>query len=263
MSHGAHQQVVTTYVHEGVGVISINRPERLNALTREVFTGLEQAVRAFGDRDDVRAVVLRGEGRAFCAGLDLREGMAAGSGDEKLEDSYTLMRHGTGFISTLRSIAQPVIAVVQGHAVGAGFAFATAADVRIIGPEARFSAPFVEIGMTFGDLGLSWFLPRIVGHGRAAELLYSAGSLDAEEAVRWGLASKVSDDPLAEAMVFATHLAELPPYGVQASKGLLESGASTGLRDHLVTEGRAQVIGTMTRSANEAMDRVLASSGED
>lgn len=253
------RRVVTSEVRDGVGVVSLNRPAYLNALTYDVVAQARNEMRAMGERSDVRAVVLRGEGRAFCAGLDLDAGLGAPEVDDPVEAMNAGMRVGLDLVWVMRSIPQPVIAVVQGYAVGAGFAFAAAADVRFIGAEAKFSAPFLAIGMTVGDLGLSWFLPRIIGQGRAAELFFSAGTIEAQDAVTAGLASQICDDPLADALAYARQIAAFPVYGVQESKRLLNASGSASLRDHLDSEARAQVIGSMTRHAQHAMTDLLAS----
>lgn len=251
-------QLVDTEVRGGVAVISLTRSDRLNALTTATMAQLRDALVAVGEHRDVRAVVLRGEGRAFCAGLDLDTGIADPSVTDPVAAHLEGMRLGLEIVWAMRSIPQPVIAAVHGHAVGAGFAFAAASDVRFVGPTARFSAPFLRLGMTVGDLGLSWFLPRILGQGRAAEVFFSAGALDAEHAVSYGLASHVSEDPLAEAMAYAEQVAAFPPYGVKASKDLLNASATSGLREHLDAEARAQVIGALTEDARDAMAAVLA-----
>lgn len=254
--------LVRSEVRGRVAVVSLTRPDRLNALTSETLAQLRAALTAVGERRDVHAVVLRGEGQAFCAGLDLEVGIADPTVSDPVGRVRAGMRLGLETVWAMRSIPQPVVAVVQGHAVGAGFAFAAAADVRLIGPGARFSAPFLRLGMSVGDLGLSWFLPRIIGHGRAADLFYSAGVLDAEQAVAYGMASHVSDDPMAEAMAYAERLAAFPPYGVQASKDLINASASSSLRDHLDAEARAQVIGALTEDAQLAMSTALVRAKE-
>lgn len=252
------ERAVTTEVRGRIGVISFARPDRLNALSRATTVQLRDALREMGDRSDIGAVVLRGEGRAFCAGLDLEEGIADPRVPDPIEGMAGAMRTGTEVIWLMRTIPQPIIAAVQGWAVGAGFAFTTAADVRFVGAGAKFSAPFLRLGMTVGDLGLSWFLPRLIGHGRAAKVFFEAGVIDAEQAVEWGLATHVSEDPLAEAMEYAEQVAAFPPYGVATSKDLLNASASSSLRDHLDAEARAQVVGGFTERAKEAMDAALA-----
>ncbi|GGM89811.1 enoyl-CoA hydratase/isomerase family protein [Dactylosporangium sucinum] len=245
-------------VRDGVGIVTLARPHRLNAITYTLLVELREALLGLGARDDVRAVVLAGEGRAFCAGLDLEAGLADPALDDPVEAMQAGMEAGAAVTWAIRTIPQPVIAAVQGHAVGAGFAFAVAADVRMVGADARFSAPFLRLGMSVGDFGLSWLLPRIVGHGRAAHLFFSAGALDADQAVAAGLAAGISADPLAAATELASHLADQPPYGVRASKRLLDAGLSSPLHDHLAAEARAQTIGALSTAAQAAMAEALA-----
>ncbi|WP_432841373.1 enoyl-CoA hydratase/isomerase family protein [Dactylosporangium sp. CA-092794] len=256
----AHEtgSTVRVDVRDGVGRVTLARPGRLNAITHRLLVELRDALLGLGDRHDVRAVVLAGEGRAFCVGLDLEAGLADPAIADPVEATQAGMAAGAAVTWAMRTIPQPVVAAVQGHAVGAGFAFAAAADVRVVGPDARFSAPFLRLGMTVGDFGLSWLLPRIIGHGRAAHLFFSAGVLNAEEAVASGLAAGISADPLAAATDLATALAGHPAYGVQASKRLLNAGAGSSLRDHLDAEARAQAIGALTGAARSAMAEALA-----
>lgn len=254
---------VTTEVRDGAGIITLNRPDRLNALTHGVMVRLRQALLAFGGRDDIGAIILRGEGRAFCSGLDLGAGIGDPDESDPAEAFAVGMEAGVSVILAMREVPQPVISVIQGHAVGAGFSFAAASDLRFIGPEARFSAPFLKIGMTVGDLGLSWFLPRIMGAGRASALFYSAGVLDAEQAVDAGLAEHISEDPFAEALDCARRIAGFPRYGVRTSKRLIDAGAQAGLREHLEAEARAQVVAGLSRPAQEAMAELLAATKEN
>lgn len=251
-------ELVRIDVDRGVAVITLARPDQLNALSVALVKQLRRALLEVGERGDVRAVVLAGEGRAFCAGLDLSEGIGDPDIADPVEGSARWMRISADIVWTMRTIPQPVITAVQGWAVGAGFAFAAASDVRFVGPQARFSAPFLKLGMSVGDLGLSWFLPRIVGMGRAGQVLYEAGVIDAKTAVEYGLASRISEDPLAEAVTFAERLASFPTYGVQASKELLNASASAGLREHLDAEARAQAIGGLTEAAQQAFAATLA-----
>ncbi len=249
---------VRSGVHEGVATVTLTRPQRLNAINHQLLIELRDALLEMGGRRDVRAVVLAGEGRAFCAGLDLDAGLADPAVDDPVEAMQAGMQAGAAVTWAMRTIPQPIVAAVQGHAVGAGFAFAAAADVRLVGPDARFSAPFLRLGMTVGDFGLSWLLPRIIGTGRASHLFLSAGVLDAEQAVACGLAAGVSADPLAAATELAAELAGQPVYGVQASKRLLDAGLGSSLRDHLEAEARAQAIGALTGAAQSAMAEAVA-----
>ncbi|WP_220448865.1 enoyl-CoA hydratase/isomerase family protein [Nonomuraea mesophila] len=251
-------EAVRVEIDSGVGVVTLTRPDRLNALTHALLRDLRDAVTGIGARADVGAVVLAGQGRAFCAGLDLAEGLADPSPADPVESMHSGMRAGAAVTAAIRDIPQPVIAAVQGYAVGAGFAFAAAADVRIVSPDAKFSAPFLRLGMTAGDFGLSWLLPRLIGHGRAASLIYAAGRLDAGQALEYGLASAIEADPLAAARQLAAEIAAYPSYGVQATKRLLDSAAESPLAAHLEAEARAQTIGALSDAAREAFATALA-----
>jgi enoyl-CoA hydratase len=244
-------------VSEGVATVSLARPQRLNAITYQLLIELRDALLELGERRDVHAVVLTGQGRSFCAGLDLEAGVSDPAREDPVEAMQSGMDAGAAVTWAIRTIPQPVIAAVRGHAVGAGFAFAAAADVRLISPDARFSAPFLRLGMTVGDFGLSWLLPRIIGQGRASHLFLSAGVLAAEEAVACGLAAGISEDPLAAAGALARQLASQPVYGVQVSKRLLNAGASSSLREHLDSEARAQALGALTSQARREMAKTL------
>jgi enoyl-CoA hydratase len=237
-----------------VAVVTLARPGRLNALTAPLLTALRGELARIGDDAACRAVVLTGEGTSFCSGMDLDTGITDDSYDDPAQASLAGLRAGVAAVVALREIRQPVIAAVRGNAVGAGFSLAAACDLRIVAPDVRFSAPFVKLGVSAGDLGLSWFLPRIVGSGRAAEVFYRAASIDAQTAVTTGLASEVADDPLARAVELASEIAAYPGYGVAATKELLNATWSSSLRDHLASEGRAQVLGLLTDDHRAALD---------
>jgi|SRR6185437_476264 len=227
---------VRSEVRGDVGVISLARPERLNALTAEGMRQLGAELLPMSKCRAVRAIVLRGEGRAFCVGADLESGVGDPTVTDPVESAATGTHAATEAIWAMRTVPQPVIAAINGHAIGAGFALAAAADVRIVGVDATFSAPFVKLGLTVGDLGLSWFLPRIIGHGRASELFFSGGTLEAQEDIAYGLASRISEDPFEGALAYADEVAAFPPDGVQTSKSLINAGATSSLRDHLDAE---------------------------
>ncbi|EGD56502.1 enoyl-CoA hydratase/isomerase family protein [Gordonia neofelifaecis] len=239
---------------DGVGVLTLNRPDRLNAVTASAVKELTARVRELGDDPNCRAVVLTGAGRAFCAGLDLRDGLGVVDADP-VRGAYTGMRQVVDAVIALREIPQPVIAAVRGAAGGAGFALAAASDFRYCSPDARFGAPFVALGVSAGDLGLSWMLPRLIGSGDAAELLYTAGELDADDAMAHGLVQKIADDPLAAARARAAEIAAQPALAVQLTKKLLDASVrGTGYREHLESELRAQVIGLSSADHLTAVD---------
>lgn len=231
---------------DGVGVVMFNRPERLNAVTAQNFADLEAALRRFGADSACGAVVIGGEGRAFCAGMDMG-GPPPPKDVDPVRLAYNGMRNTVATVLALRDISQPVIAAVQGVAVGAGFALATACDIRVCAPDAMFMAPFLKLGVSIGDLGLSWILPRLIGAGAAAEILYTGRTLGAEEARQLGLAQHVVDEPLTKAIELAATIATRPRLGVQMSKELLNASMGAGgLREHLELELRSQVIGLVS-----------------
>lgn len=249
-----------------VNTVTLNRPESLNAVTGPLLLALLSALRSIRDDDGCRAIVLHGAGRAFCAGADLTVGLGP-----DVASMMQTMRTGTEVIQLLRDLPQPVVSAVHGHAVGAGFALAAASDLRVIDPDAVFSAPFVRLGMSAGDLGLSWLLPRQIGATRAAHLFFLGGSLDAEAARELGFASEVHPDPLAAATELAQTIAALPVSGVRETKSLLNASlAGDGFRRHLELEARTQVLlafsGEFEQARARFSDRHTATpsqSGED
>ncbi|MEG9225024.1 enoyl-CoA hydratase/isomerase family protein [Aeromicrobium sp. Sec7.5] len=220
-----------------VTTVTLDRPGTLNAVTHTLVADLRDALTTIGDDPGCRAVVLTGAGRGFCSGMDLRLGLGADR-----DEATLMMRTAVAAIALMRSIPQPVVAAVGGPAVGAGFALASASDLRIAGPEAAFSAPFVRLGMSAGDLSLSWFLPRQIGAARASQLFLTAGSLDATEALELGYVSEVTPDPVARAVELAQQIAEQPVAGVRETKRLLNrSITGDGFEEHLERELQTQV----------------------
>lgn len=241
-------------VEDGVATVSFNRPEKLNAMGADTVPGMLSALGEISRRDDVRAVVLTGEGTSFSTGLDLESDFG---GD--VVGTYTRMRESVAAILLLREMPQPVIAAVRGNAVGGGFAWATACDLRIISEDARFIAPFATIGMSAGDLGLTWMLPRLIGPGAAARVFYTAEPIKADAALRLGLAEQVVEDPRTRALEIAAQIASKPPFGVRHSKELLNASIyGQGFREHLETELRSQVVCSMSEDFVRAKEQFAA-----
>ena len=171
--------------------LTLNRPESLNAMNRALVGELRAFFTGLGQDHDTRLVVLRGAGRAFCAGLDLKEGV---DGDGSVQASLRAQRTISELVIMMRRVPQPIIACVHGAACGGGFALALGADVRIAGESARMNAAFIRIGFSACDIGVSYFLPRMVGASVAAELLLTGNFIDARRAERLGLVSRVVAD---------------------------------------------------------------------
>jgi enoyl-CoA hydratase len=241
---------------DGVARLTLNRPERLNALTWDLMEELREALRAIAADHDVRSLILTGAGRGFCAGLDLKQRAdddPLGTGD----DVVTVFRRQELVASlaiALRNLPQPVIAAVNGPASGGGMALALAADVRLCAPGARFNAAFVRIGLSGGDVGVSYLLPRLVGVGMAAELLFTGRQVEAEEAVAIGLANRIADDLEAASLALAAQMAANSPFGVWMTKQILYRNADAGsLEAAIDLENRTQVLAARTDDAREAV----------
>lgn len=232
----------------GVGLITIRRPDKLNALNIEVIDAFDDLYVKLSKDENIRLVILTGEGRGFSSGADLAEAMAnKDSPAFASPENFLRMaqeRYGDLIIG-LHRIPQPVIAAVNGPAAGGGMCLALAADIRIAAPEAYFVASFINIGLSAGELGVSYFLPRMVGMSRAAEILFTGRRVGAEEAERIGLVSKVvpKEELLPEAYSIAKTLLQKSQGGLTMTKKVLASNASApSLEAAIELENRNQTI---------------------
>lgn len=234
-----------------VTVWTLSRPERLNALSHGLLRRLGELLDEVQEDYSQRVLVLAGAGRAFCAGMDLK-GQAAGDvwvdGVGPTQTTWALQEGMARLFVRLREIPQPVVAAVHGVAAGGGLSLAAAADVRVAEPSARFMASFVRLGVSGGDLGSSWFLPRIVGWEHAARILYTGVEVDAAEALRIGLVGEVVDSARSRAVELAEQMcASTSPFGLRQTKALLDlSRDGLSLRHHVEMENRTQVMATAT-----------------
>ena len=219
----------------GVQTITLDRPERLNAVNPQLADEFPVALATAARDDAVRAVVITGAGRGFCAGLDLSEpvSLTGGPRADRIDPLYWVGK----WVLALTRCEKPVIAAVNGAAAGAGFGLALACDLRVVAQGARMTAGYVRRGLS-PDAGVSWFLPRLVGHGRAAEILFSGRDIEADEAERIGLATRVVPDgeSLVAAQTLAAQLAAGPPIALALTKRLLFESASAPLESHLRSE---------------------------
>src|SRR5271154_648351 len=181
------QQLIEVISH-GVATLTLNRPDRLNALSTPIMEGLLEALPRLALDADVGAIVLTGAGRAFCAGGDVKS-MAEGSVQRGVEEAVAHLRGRMEVSRLLHEIPKPTIAMVNGAAAGAGMSLALACDLRIASQSARFVTAFAKVGFS-GDFGGSYFLSKLVGTGKARELYYTAASLDAKEALALGIANQ-------------------------------------------------------------------------
>lgn len=231
---------------DGVRTLTLDRPEALNALDAELKEVLLAAVRGASLDPAVRALVLTGAGRAFCAGQDLRErGEGAPSLAEELRERYIPL------ILALRRLDKPIVAAVNGVAAGAGFSLALACDLRVMAEGAMFVAAFARIGLV-PDSGMSWFLPRLVGPSRAAEIVMLSDPIDAARAEQLGLADRVvpAGEAVAEAQALAARLAAGAPRGLALTRRALAHGLEHDLEASL--EFEAQLQDAAGRTADHA-----------
>lgn len=240
-------------IRDRVGTITLNRPDKLNAfagtMREELIDVLQQAA---GD-DDVRAIIITGAGRGFCAGGDVPN-MVRLRSEGDLDGFNTLLGAGAVIVGTIREMEKPVLAAVNGVAAGAGCNLALACDFRLASRSAKFGQTFSRIGLA-PDWGGTWLLPRLVGTARAFELMVSGRMMDADEALQQGLVQRVlADEDLQDAArALAQEMAAAPPLAVAAIKRLLQSSDSASLRDQLSAEQRAQTELFLSRDAGEGL----------
>jgi enoyl-CoA hydratase len=248
--------------HPGVTRITMNRPEKLNALTTALVQGLHDALDAIAVDHGCRIVVLTGAGRGFCAGLDLGGyGSAPDTeGFGPTQAGLAVQKHIARLIPHMRSLPQPIIAAVNGPAAGGGFALVLGSDVRMASRTARFNAAFIRIGLSACDIGTSWLLPRLVGAARAQELMLTGRIFDAEEAARIGLVTDVygGDALLAAAYAKADEIMRNTPFGVALTKeGMWSALEIPGLQAAIDLENRQQIMASATADHREAMQAFL------
>jgi enoyl-CoA hydratase len=246
----------------GIVQLTLNRPDKLNAMTGELVQTLHEALDEVAIDPTARVVVLTGAGRGFCAGLDLG-GYGTAPHTEHLgrtQAGFAVQKHIASLIPKLRSLPQPVIAAVNGPAAGGGFALVLGSDIRLAARSAKFNAAFIRIGLSACDIGTSWVLPRLVGAARAQELMLTGRVFDAEEAYRIGLVVDLLDDHalLDAAMTKAAEVMRNAPFGVALTKegmwGALEIPA---MQNAIDMENRQQIMASATADHREAMAAFL------
>jgi enoyl-CoA hydratase/carnithine racemase len=230
-------------VRDGVGYITLNRPERLNALTFEVYRELTDTFAALRDEREVRAVVITGAGRAFCSGGDVRDII----GELFARDMQGLLdftRMTCELVRNIRSLPKPVIASLNGTTAGAGACIALAADIRIASPAAKIAFLFVRVGLSGADMGAAYLLPRIVGLAKATEMLYTGDFVSAEEAERIGLYNRVvaAEELAKRTHELAARLAAGPSFALMMTKEMLNRELDISLETALEWEAQAQSL---------------------
>ena len=258
----------------GIGILTLNRPDNLNAMSFQMFEDLNHIFDDLIINLDCRVVILKGQGRAFCAGLDLKEMNVLNTKrkpeeykkfyylniPEVLKNRIYFQSRLSRVIVKMRKISQPIIAIIHGPATGGGFALALASDIRIAGEKAKFNNAFIKLGLSGSDVGTSYFLPRLIGLARAAEILYTGRFVDAAEAEKIGLVLKIikGEEPelLKAAMEIAEELLTKSPLGLRMTKEAINlSQDSPSLETIIQLENRAQML---CSSSSDVLEGVLA-----
>ena len=237
----------------GIATITLNRPERLNAITFEVYRELTDLIAALRDEQDIRVVVITGAGRAFCSGGDVRDIIGALQG----RDAAGLLdftRLTCELIHNMRALPKPIITSINGTTAGAGACIALAADIRIAAAEAKIAFVFVKVGLAGTDMGATYLLPRIVGLAKATELLMTGDFISAAEAERIGLYNRVVPRDQLERVTreFAEKLARGPALGMAKTKEMLNREMHMSFESALEAEAVAQALCMQTPDFKEA-----------
>ncbi len=230
-------------LHAGVATLTLDRPDRLNALTFAIYRELREVVDALEHHAEVRAVVLTGQGRAFCSGGDV-EDIIGELFSRDMQGLLEFTRTTGALIASLRRLRKPVVAAVNGTAVGAGAVIALACDLRVASDTAKLGFLFPKVGLCGADMGAGYLLPRVVGLGRASELLFTGDIMRADEALRIGLVNRVVPhaDCLPVAQALAARLASGPAFAHAMTKQMLETEQGMTLEQAIEAEAQAQAI---------------------
>jgi len=257
--------VVLSTPAPGVTLVTLNRPDRLNAMNVELVESLHRALDQIDQDPACRVVILTGAGRAFCAGLDLagygRVPSGAAGDRGAVQSAWATQQHISSLIPHLRAIRQPVIAAVNGAATGGGLALVLGSDIRFAGAQARFGVAFIRVGVSGCDIGTSWLLPRLVGMGRAHELMLTGRLFGPEEAAMMGLVLEVVDDAalLDRCVTEARMVMEHAPLAVSMTKATMWASLDVpGLDAAIALENRTQVMCIGTGDHVEAAEAFVA-----
>ncbi|MFX3657701.1 MAG: enoyl-CoA hydratase/isomerase family protein [bacterium] len=238
--------------------LTLNRPQALNAMSRTMMLELQHYFGELYTDHSVRVVILRGAGRGFCAGLDLKEDRSSEPGGAVA--GLRVQRRVSEIVMRMRRAPQPIISLIHGPASGGGFALALASDIRLAGPKARMNAAFIRIGLSACDVGVSYFLPRLVGSAMASELLLTGRFIDAERARAVGLVSDVvADDALEQAgRAMAQEILGNSPVGVRLTKECLNMSVDAGSLEAVIAmEDRQQILASTTGDMREGVSAFL------
>ena len=240
-----------------VGSITLERPEKKNPLTFESYAELRELFRALAREDGVKAVVLTGAGGNFCSGGDVHE-IIGPLTKMKMPELLEFTRMTGDVVKAMRACPQPVIAAVDGVCAGAGALLALFSDLRYAKPDAKVAFLFTRVGLAGADMGACAMLPRVIGQGRASELLYTGRSMDAQEGLAWGFFNRIADPVLPAAMEVAQALASGPTFAHAMTKRMLQQEWNVGLDEAIEMEAQAQAICMQTKDFQRAYEAFAA-----
>ena len=229
--------------HAGIATVTLNRPERLNALTFEVYAELRDLFAALAGRDTVKVVIVTGAGRGFCSGGDV-DAIIGELLKREMRELIEFTRMTGALIANIRTLPKPVIAAVNGVAAGAGAVIALASDFRIAAPQATFAFLFTKVGLAGADMGAAYLLPRVVGLARATELLFLGDRVAADEALRIGLVNKIAEPQslMDEARALANRLMAGPAFALGMTKTLINHELDLDFGAAIEAEAQGQAI---------------------
>ncbi len=242
---------------EKVGVITLNRPERKNPLTFESYVELRDLFIRLKTTESIKAVVVNGAGGNFCSGGDVHE-IIGPLTKMQLPQLLEFTRMTGDLVKAMRHCPQPVIAAVEGICAGAGAMLALFADLRYGAPDAKVAFLFTRVGLAGCDMGACAVLPRVIGQGRASELLYSGRSMSAQEGLAWGFFNRLASPPLPVAMEMAQALAGGPTFAHGMTKKMLHQEWNVGVDEAIGMEAQAQAICMQTKDFNRAYEAFAA-----
>ncbi|PWJ85167.1 enoyl-CoA hydratase [Pseudaminobacter salicylatoxidans] len=246
-------------VEDGIAVVTLDRPERKNPLTFDSYAELRDVFRALVYADDIKAVVFGSNGGNFCSGGDVHD-IIGPLLDLDMKGLLRFTRMTGDLVKAMITCGKPIIAAVDGVCVGAGAIVAMASDIRLATAEAKTAFLFTRVGLAGCDMGACAILPRIIGQGRASELLYTGRTMSADEGERWGFYNRIVDAAAldAEAIALARRLAEGPNFGHMMTKTMLNQEWSMSIEQAIEAEAQAQAICMQTQDFKRAYDAFVA-----
>jgi len=246
-------------IEGSVGLITLNRPERKNPLTFESYAELRDLFRRLDHVDEVRAIVVQGAGGNFCSGGDVHE-IIGPLTTMNMPDLLAFTRMTGDLVKAMRACPQPILSAIDGVCAGAGAIIAMASDLRVGTMRSKTAFLFTRVGLAGCDMGACAILPRIVGQGRASDLLYSGRSLGGEEGLSWGFFNRLHEPEvlLNEAMAWAAQIATGPSFGHAMTKRMLHQEWAMGVDEAIESEAQAQAICMMTQDFHRAYEAFVA-----